>query len=196
MNESVFRIINDIGKEQTWLNSPLTWFSNWAVVLLALFMIVTFLLSVRNRSYKDAIIMISGGISFVVTFIICKLLGQLRYNEQPFAELENVNQLVFKEVNNSFPSDHTALFFSIMFAFYFYERKYKWLIVFPFLMALSRIYVGVHYPLDVLVAAIVGISISYMIVKLIKPNTLKLVKLLNNLVNKGAMKLKNKKGCA
>lgn len=166
----IFRWINGIGKEIEFLNTPIALFSQWSLLLLAIYMIYELISGVTNRNMEKQKTMIIAVLSLVVTFIMCRLLGMIHYNEQPFAELEQVNQLVFKDVNNSFPSDHTALFFSVIFAFYFCNKaSAKWLIV-PFAIAFSRVYVGVHYPYDVIAAGIVGIVSAYSMTKLFKQN--------------------------
>lgn len=66
------------------------------------------------------------------------------------------------ETDFSFPSGHATVGFagSVSMTIVSSQRKKKWiglsLIVFAFFMALSRIYLMVHYPTDVLTGAIVG----------------------------------------
>ncbi|WP_449373806.1 phosphatase PAP2 family protein [Arthrobacter psychrolactophilus] len=59
--------------------------------------------------------------------------------------------------SNSFPSGHVALAVGLAWAFYFLLRKTHWArammvlaVVVPLVVAWSRIYVGVHYPSDVI----------------------------------------------
>ena len=101
---------------------------------------------------------IQASIAFVMAEIVGKIVGMFYSNYQPFAELSNVNQLIEKSVNNSFPSDHTILFFSICFSFWLVRKKEGafWLLL-AFGVAISRIWVGVHYPADVMVGALLGI---------------------------------------
>ncbi len=94
--------------------------------------------------------------------------GKFHTNYQPFAELPNVNKLVEKAVNNSFPSDHTIIFFSFCITFWLFKRGWGFLWgILAVLVGISRIWVGVHYPADVLVGAIISIvsaTIVYQIV--------------------------------
>lgn len=57
---------------------------------------------------------------------------------------------------NSFPSGHVALAVGLGWAFYFLARRTRWSrlavwagILVPLIVALSRLYIGVHYPTDV-----------------------------------------------
>ena len=59
---------------------------------------------------------------------------------------------------------------------YIYNSKKKYFIILAILVGISRIYVGVHYPLDVIVGAILGITISYLMIKLLKKSGINLVK--------------------
>ncbi|EEM01553.1 Bacitracin transport permease protein BCRC [Bacillus pseudomycoides] len=101
---------------------------------------------------------IQGGLAFIVAEIIGKIVGQFYSHHQPFAVLPNVNQLVEHEIDNSFPSDHTILFFSICVSIWLVRKKEGWLwLMLAFCVAISRIWVGVHYPIDVVTGALVGI---------------------------------------
>ena len=67
------------------------------------------------------------------------------------------------ESDNSFPSGHTTGAFAAMTAIYLRcDRRYSWLgYVYAFLAALSRIYLCVHYPSDVVVGVVVGLTAGF-----------------------------------
>ena len=61
----------------------------------------------------------------------------------------------------SFPSAHAMNWFSgAMLLYLFYPKRWIWFITFAFLVALSRVYVGVHYPSDIFAGAVIGIGIG------------------------------------
>ena len=62
------------------------------------------------------------------------------------------------EGSASFPSGHTTAAFASMVAFFITgNKRYSWTgLVFAFIMGLSRIYLIVHYPTDVLAGMIIG----------------------------------------
>ena len=62
----------------------------------------------------------------------------------------------------SFPSGHTGTSFAAaVVLFLSYPKKYSfWFLVLAFLIGFSRLYVGVHYPTDVLAGALIGTVIA------------------------------------
>lgn len=154
MNTGLFRLINNLGKEYTLLNPPMIFIAEYLVYFLAAIVLAFWL----TRKERNRIMIICGTITFVFAEIIGKLSGKLYSNHQPFAELSNVNQLIEKTVDNSFPSDHTILFFSFCVSIWLF-RKGLWflLIIIACLVGISRIWVGVHYPADIFAGAIISV---------------------------------------
>ena len=74
------------------------------------------------------------------------------------------------ESGASFPSGHASFFFALSFMLLAFDRKWAyWFVGLSLLNGLSRVFVGVHYPSDILGGIAVGF-ISYLIVKnLIRP---------------------------
>ena len=75
--------------------------------------------------------------------------------------LEGVNLLTSKGGKWSMPSNHAANIFSLATVLsYFYKRHKPLLITVAILISFSRVYVGVHFPGDVIVGGCVGFFIS------------------------------------
>jgi len=80
---------------------------------------------------------------------------------RPCHTLTNINLLVGCGGGYSMPSSHAANAFAVatLFAIHVRQAKY-YLYIFAGLIAVSRVFVGVHYPFDVLVGVIVGTMIG------------------------------------
>ena len=85
---------------------------------------------------------------------------------RPFITLDNVRLLIVEDDPMSFPSGHTTSTCAVLFALIFkYKNKLLTIVlaICCFLVGFSRIYVGVHYPLDILSGAIIGILSAYFV---------------------------------
>ncbi|RAL22081.1 undecaprenyl-diphosphatase [Thermoflavimicrobium daqui] len=154
LNIDLFRLINDLGKQYSFLNPFAVFVAEYTLYFLGLGIAVYWF----TRINQNRMMVIHAGISFILAEILGKVLGTLHSHYQPFAVLSNVNKLVEHEVDNSFPSDHTILFFSICVSFWLVRKKGGWLwLLLAFCVGISRIWVGVHYPIDIATGALLGI---------------------------------------
>ena len=112
-----------------------------------------------------AVLLIAAGASDAICFQIIKpLVGRIRPSHEFY---EYINLLVSKGGKYSFPSNHAAN--SFVFATvlsYFYDKKKTFLYILASAIAFSRVYVGVHYPLDIFFGAIIGYIISWIILSM------------------------------
>lgn len=105
--------------------------------------------------------------SFLITDWSANQMKHIITRQRPCNVLEDVRLLVTCTKSFSMPSNHAANAFSFTTAMVYFTRRYmqRWLILYILALAsfigLSRVYVGVHYPLDIFVGAIFG-SVSAM----------------------------------
>jgi undecaprenyl-diphosphatase len=103
-------------------------------------------------------------VGFVLTNLTIKpLVGRIR----PWLTVEGLTALVAEHDPHSFPSGHTCAAFAATCAWRPHLPK-GWgntALVFAALMGLSRLYVGVHFPTDVLVGALIGVLSAWIVYK-------------------------------
>lgn len=152
-NLTMLRAINNLGNEFPFFNPLAIFFAEHMVFVLAAFMLIHWLTGTHN----DRKMVVGGILAFFLSEVIAKTVGFLYSHHQPFALFPNINQLIPHEVDNSFPSDHTILFFSIAVStFLHHKRKGLILLFVAALVGLSRVWVGVHYPVDVLFGVLIA----------------------------------------
>ena len=95
---------------------------------------------------------------------------------RPYLVWEHVNVLTNTMDPNSFPSGHTATTLSTMTVLFLSAKRYFtrhnlvkcFCVIFSILIAFSRIYLGMHYPFDVLVGGVIGMVSGVLVCKFLK----------------------------
>ncbi len=116
------------------------------------------------RKEKRLAIFLTAGIiaGAVFTYPLKFLIDRQR----PYEQLDAARLLTPFENDPSFPSGHTEMsFLAATIVSQFHPGYSKYLYGFSLIVALSRIYVGVHFPIDVIGGAIIGIVIGKLILK-------------------------------
>ena len=101
---------------------------------------------------------------FVVGIIVGDVLKAVWFRPRPFETLPGIVTRVAFDFDSSYPSGH-ALIVSIGAAFSLVKFRKKWVAVLltfeAGLVCYSRVYVGMHYPLDVLGSVFAGFAIVF-----------------------------------
>ena len=78
---------------------------------------------------------------------------------------------LFNETSWSFPSGHATWFFALAMVVWFANRKWGWwYFLLALLMGVARVYAGVHWPIDIVGGAAIGIASALFIRWLLKGN--------------------------
>ncbi len=168
-NTQLFLLINKVGTafvDETWIF--LTLFGNQMIALV--------LLSIPFSRQPDLlrVALIAVLASFLITSGIKELIGL----ERPYLFLDPASfHLIGEKLTSpAFPSGHTATAFAIMGGIGFYFKNNALLLLMLFLATLvgvSRIMLGVHWPIDVVVGAALGWVCAWLGVSLIEAHFLR-----------------------
>ncbi len=114
-----------------------------------------------------------GLFALLLANVVVYLLKIIVAVPRPFIVLSHVDLLIPEVKSYSFPSGHSASSFAVMmmiglkYRLQFKGKTYRLLyplLAFAVLIAFSRVYIGVHYPLDVIFGAIIGILSAVLVI--------------------------------
>lgn len=132
----------------------ITWLGN-----IGLIWIIISVIMLTSKRYRKA------GKLAIYSLVIGAVIGELLLKNiicrpRPFMEIENINILIRRPTTYSFPSGHTASSFAAIGAFLkTIDNKLVMipLVLLGLLIAFSRLYLLVHYPLDILGGIVLGL---------------------------------------
>ena len=130
--------------------------------------LLTIVLLLIPKTRKSGLILASA---LIVDLILCNgILKPLIARIRPFDVNSAIQLIVAKPHDYSFPSGHTAASFTAVMALYLAGEKKMWkaALVLAVLIALSRLYLYVHYPTDIIGGVIFGSLSGYLGYKIVE----------------------------
>ena len=104
---------------------------------------------------------------FVSDLVIGHFLRVIYFRPRPYVALHDVHQLGPAWWGSSFPSAHADSSFAGAFVLgKRFTRAKPYLYLFATLSCISRVYLGMHYPMDVLIGALIGLATGFLIMRL------------------------------
>lgn len=142
------------------LDIIMAFFAQYALELyVVLFVIAWFTLPKPNIEQRHALVIM--GFSGILALIINVLIAHVWFRPRPFVTLPKgtFTQLIPHSADASFPSDHTAGSFG--FAAGSWSKAQRWVsrsfTALAILVAMARVYGGIHWPTDVLAGVVIGL---------------------------------------
>ncbi len=159
LDVALFRFVNGSLQNNVldFLMPLVTDLNRHTVVLIAVGVVLVLLFVLGGKNGKYAVLALIVGIAFsdqlnssVAKFVLAR--------PRPCHALPYVHLLVGCGSGYSFPSSHAVnTFCGAVILSFFFPRAARWLYAFAAVVAFSRVYVGVHYPSDVIGGAVIGV---------------------------------------
>jgi undecaprenyl-diphosphatase len=109
----------------------------------------------------------STGLALIAAWALTWAVKELVGRERPFAADGDLEPLGELPDSASFPSGHASSAFAAAAVLAVFLPRWRWLPFVPAaLVALSRVWLGVHYPSDVLAGALLGAGVGYAVARL------------------------------
>lgn len=151
--------LNGLAGRSAALDATMIVLAKYSPVVLAA-VLVALWLTWRLRNQREALL---AGIASLIALGLGQIVGMLFPRERPYLT-HHVTLLVPHAPDTSFPSDHTTLAFAIAALAWRHDRRLGGvLIAFGILVAVARVYIGAHYPTDVLGGAALGSIVAILV---------------------------------
>lgn len=178
INYSVFKAINDLVGKSVFLDKLGFFLADtlgYILVFIAVVWLLKKLLNIRKEFpiwadfWRVARVLLATLASSLILsrVIITEAIRYFYHLPRPFIS-HNIITLINHSDSWSFPSGHMTLFFALSAVIYCYNRKLGWLfLISSAIMGVARIFCGVHYPLDIIGGAVIGIVSTWIVYKLL-----------------------------
>ncbi len=157
LNEQLFLAINHLAHKNTVLDAFMVFCAQYIPIILGFTLIGAWFWPRERRAAFRAAVSGAGAL------VLAPVVGLLYYQVRPFA-LGLGTKLIHHVTDNGIPSDHTAVSFGVAVSLLLSGSGLgPYAIALAVLVGFARIFVGVHFPSDVLAGATLGTLVALLI---------------------------------
>jgi len=161
MNMELFRLINNLANKNTVLDGIMIFFSKYVPYIFMAVIAIVFVLGITKKNSDYRKVAVNTFVITVINLVLSFIIGGIYYVDRPFVN-NKVNLLFTHTKDASFPSDHATGTMSIAFGLGKYNKSVSIILtILSVIVGFSRVYVGHHYPMDVIGAYVLVFTTSY-----------------------------------
>ncbi|MFM6850505.1 MAG: phosphatase PAP2 family protein [Terrabacter sp.] len=160
LSDALFLRVNDVARASAWLHGPAVAYAKYGLVLFAGLLLIG---AWRRRGAGEVELAsaVWAGLATLLAIAVNQPIAALVAERRPYAAHPAALVLVDRSTDWSFPSDHAVMAGAAAVGLLLVSRRLGALAVTAaLLMAATRVYVGAHYPLDVVAGLCLGGAIS------------------------------------
>ncbi|WP_329459098.1 phosphatase PAP2 family protein [Streptomyces sp. NBC_01497] len=166
---SLFTDVTGLARHTPWLNEPVALWTNAGLAVFAVLMVIGWW-SARRRGARAMTLALAAPVSVAATFAVAEVVKKLVTEVRPCYSLPHDFFVEACPVRGdyAFPSGHSTTAFATVAALWLLDRRLSAVAaVFALLEGFTRVYVGAHYPHDVLGSALLSLPLAYVASRLL-----------------------------
>lgn len=173
--DGLFLSINEFAKRTPWLHGITADYAKYGIVLFALAILFAWWRA-RSASTRAMGLVLLIPVATVLAFAVQQLVVMLVDEARPYAVHTDALVLVSRTTDPSFPSDHACVTAAIAVGLLYVHRTLGFLTAAgALLMAVTRVYVGAHWPLDVVVGLALGALVSLVAMQVLRTPAVRII---------------------
>lgn len=155
-----FQAVNDFAERTSWLHTPARLYADYGVVLFGALLVGSWWLARGSGERRRVAAALWAPVGMMIAIGLNQLLGHAFDEPRPYAVLPHALVLVGRTTDPSFPSDHAVMAGAVAAGVLLAHRRLGLVaLAMALLMAVDRVYVGAHFPLDVVAGLTVGAGV-------------------------------------
>ena len=156
-----FLDVNHAARSTPWLHEPALAYASYGVVLFAVLLLGGWWAARRRRDAGAVAAALWAPVGMLLAVALNQPLGAAVAERRPYDVLPRVLVLASRTTDFSFPSDHALMAGAVAAGLLVVDRRLGLVaLVAAVAMALARVYVGAHYPGDVLAGLALGAVVT------------------------------------
>jgi membrane-associated phospholipid phosphatase len=153
----LFHVVNVFARDTGWLHSPMLDYASYGVVAFACLLLVGWWVARSTGDHARVAAALWAPLGALVALAVNQPLVNAFREPRPYVVLPHMLLLTHRSSDYSFPSDHAVMAGAVAAGLFLVSRRLGVVAaVAALLMALARVYVGAHWPGDVVAGLVVG----------------------------------------